>query len=492
MDNHQKRLNEANKAVKRSTNDIDKTFRLGYHIMSPANWINDPNGLVFYEGEYHVFYQHHPFDSTWGPMYWGHTKSSDLVHWEHMPIALAPGDDFDYNGCFSGCAIVDEDELVLFYTGHNFTDKEENQYYQNQNIARSKDGINFTKYNENPIIADPPSDSSREFRDPKVWKKEDTWYMILGNSTKDDRGRVILYKSKNLIDWTYCGPIAESDGSLGIMWECPDFFELNGKHILLFSPLGMDVKEGNYSDHQQTGYVIGDFDYDSNKFKYGEFKELDSGHDFYAVQTFIDDKQRRIAIGWFDMWESPRPTEDHGWVGVLTLPRELTLSEEGNLLMNPVEELEKLRLKKLPVDVKYINNEVITLPIEEALLELQVSFNIEKTTSKQIGIILRSSSDNEEKTELIYHLDSNKICLNRNKSGLGVAGERCTKLVGNHNELKLRIFLDKSSIEVFINDGENVLSSRIFPNKTSLGMKLFSVDGETKVNYIKAWSLKET
>ena len=154
--------------------------------MAPANWINDPNGLIQYKGEYHAFYQHHPYDENWGPMHWGHVKSKDLVNWEHCPVALAPGDEFDKGGCFSGSAVEDDGNLVLIYTGHNYIDKEKDIFFENQNIAVSKDGgITFEKYENNPVIAKPPVDSIHHFRDPKVWKHEDKWYMVVGNSTKD-------------------------------------------------------------------------------------------------------------------------------------------------------------------------------------------------------------------------------------------------------------------------------------------------------------------
>ena len=372
-----KRILKAEEVLKKEKENVNKEYRLGYHIMAPANWINDPNGLIQYKGEYHAFYQHHPYDENWGPMHWGHVKSKDLVNWEHCPVALAPGDEFDKGGCFSGSAVEDDGNLVLIYTGHNYIDKEKDIFFENQNIAVSKDGgITFEKYENNPVIAKPPVDSIHHFRDPKVWKHEDKWYMVVGNSTKDNIGRVILYTSSDLYKWDYVGTLATSKGELGYMWECPDFFKLGDKYVLSFSPQGIEKKDGKYPNLFQTGYIVGDYDYSNNKFEHGTFNEFDNGHDFYAVQTFLDDKGRRIAIGWMDMWESDMPTKKDGWCGALTLPRELTLSSDNKIMMNPVEELKTLReeciLQEENIDV--YENKSYELKTNERIMELNITF----------------------------------------------------------------------------------------------------------------------
>ena len=374
-----KRILKAEEVLKKEKENVNKEYRLGYHIMAPANWINDPNGLIQYKGEYHAFYQHHPYDENWGPMHWGHVKSKDLVNWEHCPVALAPGDEFDKGGCFSGSAVEDDGNLVLIYTGHNYIDKEKDIFFENQNIAVSKDGgITFEKYENNPVIAKPPVDSIHHFRDPKVWKHEDKWYMVVGNSTKDNIGRVILYTSSDLYKWDYVGTLATSKGELGYMWECPDFFKLGDKYVLSFSPQGIEKKDGKYPNLFQTGYIVGDYDYSNNKFEHGTFNEFDNGHDFYAVQTFLDDKGRRIAIGWMDMWESDMPTKKDGWCGALTLPRELTLSSDNKIMMNPVEELKTLReeciLQEENIDV--YENKSYELKTNERMMELNITFDL--------------------------------------------------------------------------------------------------------------------
>ncbi|SFQ86190.1 sucrose-6-phosphate hydrolase [Priestia endophytica DSM 13796] len=276
-------------------------------------------------------------------MHWGHVKSKNLVHWEHLPIALAPGDTCDTGGCFSGSAVDNNGELTLIYTGHHYIDKEKDLFYQNQNIAVSVDGVTFQKVVENPVISKPPTDSNHHFRDPKVWKNKDNWYMVVGNSTKENVGRVILYRSSDLREWSYVGVLAQGDEKLGFMWECPDFFELDGKFVLMISPQGIKAEGDLYNNIFQTGYLVGEYDYETNNFTHGSFTELDYGHDFYAVQTLKNEKGRRIAIGWMDMWESDMPTKADEWCGALTLPCEVTLGENDKILMNPVEELNLLR-----------------------------------------------------------------------------------------------------------------------------------------------------
>lgn len=483
------RIQQAEEALQQTKESMNERFRLGYHITAPANWINDPNGLVQYKGEYHVFYQHHPYDENWGPMHWGHVKSKDLVHWEHLPIALAPGDVCDSDGCFSGSAVDNDGELTLIYTGHHYTDKENDIFYQNQNIAVSKDGITFEKAGENPVIAAPPEDSTHHYRDPKVWKHEDTWYMILGNqSIEEQSGRVILYKSSNLRKWEYVGVLAQSDGSHGFMWECPDFFELDGKYILMLSPQGMEADGDNYNNLYQTGYFVGDYNYETNQFQHGSFIELDHGHDFYAVQTFSDDKNRRIAIGWMDMWEADMPTKKDGWCGALTLPRELRLTSDHKILMNPVEELTLLREREHNVctDKTISGNHLI----EETgdLLEINMEFDLSQTSATAVGLKLKGIK--EEETVVVYDINEQKLMLDCSKSGKKEDSVRRTSLQSG-SKLSLRIFIDRSSIEVFANEGQTTMTSRIYPIEERAGIEVFAEGGEVQVSGCKYWNLKD-
>lgn len=482
------RIQQAEEALQNTKEKMNDRYRLGYHIMAPANWINDPNGLVQFKGEYHVFYQHHPYDENWGPMHWGHVKSKDLVHWEHLPIALAPTETYEKDGCFSGSAVDNNGVLTLIYTGNIFVDRERDILDQSQCIASSTDGIHFTKETVNPVISKHPEEGSGHFRDPKVWKHEDHWYMVLG-TRKENTGKVVLYKSKDLRQWEYLGVLAESDGTEGYMWECPDFFEIGGKYVLLFSPQGIEAEGEKYQNLFQTGYIVGDFNYETLQFSRDEFKELDNGHDFYAVQTFLDDKGRRIAIGWMDMWESNMPTKKDGWCGALTLPRELTLGENNKILMNPVEELTLLRESEHNVCTNQSISGSYLVETKEDLIELRVEFDISKTTAQSVGLKVRGL--NQEETTLMYQIENQKLILDCSKSGKEENGVRCTILESNQL-LSLRIFIDRSSIEVFANDGQSTMTSRIYPKEERLGIELFSESGNGQVIDFTYWSLKDT
>jgi len=485
----QNALQMANTAIEAKKKKVESKYRLGYHIMAPANWMNDPNGLIQYQGEYHVFYQHHPFDENWGPMHWGHVKSKDLVHWEMLPIAIAPDESYDKDGCFSGSAVDDHGVLTLIYTGNIFIDREKDILDQSQCIATSIDGINFRKDLKNPIIPKHPADGSGHFRDPKVWKHEDHWYMVLG-TRKGTTGKVVLYRSMDLHQWEYLGVLAESNGTEGYMWECPDFFEIGGKYVLLFSPQGIEANGDRYQNRFQTGYIVGDFNYDTFEFSRGEFTELDAGHDFYAVQTLLDQTQRRIAIAWMDMWESPMPTKKHGWAGALTLPRELTLVHGKKLAMNPIVELEQLRKKYIPFDISILNSETICTGICEELLELKIDFSLKDATADEFGLKLRCNEDAEE-TVIGFEVGTSKVFINRDKSGSGVSGIRKSKVERKADSCSFHIYLDRSSVEVFVNDGLNVLSSRIYPQGENAGVKIYAKNGKVSILNFNVWELKD-
>lgn len=482
------RLQQAEEALRSAKKKMNERYRLGYHVMAPANWINDPNGLVQYKGEYHVFYQHHPYDENWGPMHWGHVKSNDLVHWEQLPVALAPGDTCDTDGCFSGSAVDNNGELTLIYTGHHYTDKEQNLFYQNQNIAVSKDGITFDKVGENPVIAEPPADSSHHFRDPKVWKYNDTWYMVLGNSTKEEIGRVILYSSSDLRKWEYIGVLAQSNGDLGYMWECPDFFELDGKYVLLFSPQGVESDGDLYNNLFQTGYLVGEYDYETNEFVHGSFTELDNGHDFYAVQTLLDDQGRRIAIGWMDMWESNMPTKAEGWCGALTLPRVVTMGANNKILMNPVEELTLLRESEHNECTNQFISGSYLVETNKDLVEVKAVFDLTNSNAQSVGLKIRGM--NQEEAVLTYHLDKQKLTLDCSKCGKEEDGIRNAILEANEI-LSLHVFIDRSSIEIFANDGQTTMTSRIYPTEERLGIELFAENGDVQIKELTYWNLKD-
>ncbi|MDF7638143.1 sucrose-6-phosphate hydrolase [Lactobacillus sp. ESL0791] len=443
----------------KSSGITNERYRLNYHVAAPTGWMNDPNGFSYFKGYYHLFYQYYPYSAEWGTMHWGHYRSKDLVHWEELPVALTPGDAEDRDGCYSGGAIVKDNCLYLFYTGQHYYDANNpSRFWQTQNIACSRDGIHFTKYENNPVIAQAPEDNTEHFRDPKVWQHENNYYMVLGSQNKRGLGRALLYRSANLLHWSYLGPIAAADNAEkeGNMWECPDLFNLDGKDILLCSPKGIKATAKEYLNKDETGYFIGSLDYRKNKFTHGSFKELDHGHDFYAAQTMLAPDKRRIVIGWLDMWHAQMPEQADGWAGALTLPRELILKDD-HLYMRPVAELKSLRQQEIINEEELISKKQLAVP-DSQHLELLLEFFVGNWSGKKISFILKN--DNNELVSLTWNNAANEVVLERADKQ-----KEDKKRFGSLKpsaKLKMQIFIDTSSIEIFLNDGEVVFSERYY------------------------------
>ncbi|MCY9666186.1 glycoside hydrolase family 32 protein [Paenibacillus alginolyticus] len=487
---HEEQVVLANTALEQdsaATAVAEDNFRLYYHLMPPAGWMNDPNGLIYFNQEYHVFYQHYPYEPKWGPMHWGHAKSKDLVNWEHLPVALAPSENYDMGetggyGCWSGSAVDDNGVLTLIYTGH----VDGRTPTEVQCIATSTDGVTFNKAANNPVIACAPEEGGFGFRDPKVWQHAGVWYMVIGYG-KDGLGKALLYKSSDLRDWSYIGVAAESDGTMGDMWECPDLFPLgNGNdHVLVISPMNMGTTK--------TMYLIGKLSYESGVFDYRYAERLDYGFDFYAPQTFVDGQGRRILIGWMNIWGAQMPEQEHGWMGAFTLPRELTLSEDGTLRIEPVAELKAMRGTHHRVSNLSISADTeVPLPeIHGDALELIAVFNTDLSAGDaEFGLLLRCSEDGSEYTEVSYSTADRKLRMDRSHSGAGEAGVSEVQLTPlEDGRIKLQIFIDRSSVEIFANNGLKTVTNRIYPKPDSLGIKLFARNGEVSLESLDAWKL---
>lgn len=421
--------------------ELNLRYRLHYHVAPPVGWMNDPNGFSYYKGEYHLFYQFYPYDSVWGPMHWGHSSSPDLVNWKTLPTALLP----DQEQCFSGSAVVDGDTMILMYTAHESTNKEP-YYNETQFLAYSNDGVAFTKYAGNPVLPAAPN-GSPDFRDPKVWKHGEHWYVVLGSKTDDQRGRVLLYRSVNLIEWEFLRVLGESTGDLGYMWECPDFFELGGKHVLLWSPQGMEPIGDRYKNLHQTGFIIGNFNYDTFEFvQETNFQELDYGHDFYASQTMEKDGKRYV-VAWFNMWDVPHPEEVDGWAGAMTIIRELVLVGD-RLLQKPLEDMISLRDESV-INGQVNENQVIELGHTG---EIIISGDLEKKIE-----LLIEGRNGGGKALLRWDPEVGKVVVDR----AGDVRQVEWSPIGSHS---WRLFLDASSLELFCGEGEVVFSSRVYPD----------------------------
>ncbi|WP_260955750.1 glycoside hydrolase family 32 protein [Pseudomonas citri] len=480
-------LERAQQALADGQSRVIDDYRPHYHLAPPVGWMNDPNGVVYFRGEYHVFYQYHPFDAKWGPMHWGHAKSTDLVHWQHLPIALAPGDDFDRDGCFSGSAVVCGDTLALIYTGHTWLGDvgDERQIRQVQCLATSVDGIHFVK--QGAVIDAAPQDGIMHFRDPKVWQQDGFWYLITG-ARLGDTPLLPLYRSVDLRAWEFLDYVSSGQQGDGYMWECPDLFQLDGRDVLLYSPQGMQPAGYERLNKYQTGYRIGLLDSQWH-FSGGPFIELDNGHDFYAAQTLVAADGRRLVWAWLDMWESPMPSQSHHWCGMLGLPRELRLHAD-RLRIFPARELVALRQAPLPSAPAWSGPGSRWVPqINGDRLEIHVHLDLRDCTDGHLGIALRCSADEQERTLLYYDASLQRLVLDRSRSGAQVTGQRSVSIEPAQKDLRLRVFLDRSSIEVFEEDGCFSLSSRLYPRSDSLGVKLLANGTGGCASITQAWPL---
>ena len=471
-------LDNADLNVSGAVATVDEAYRLHYHLMPQANWMNDPNGLVFFNGYYHVFYQHHPYSPEWGPMHWGHARTKNFIHWEHLPIALAPSEHYDEGGCFSGSAVVEDGVLHLFYTGHRIVD---GKAIQVQCRASSADGINFAKDPKNPLISHFPPEGSEDFRDPKVWRHGDSWYMVLA-SGKDGIGKVLLYKSKDLTEWEYVGVLMESDGAQGTIWECPDLFQLDKKHVLVVSPIGREPR--------RVLYFVGEMDYNSGRFTAEYSQELDHGPDFYAAQSFFG-TERRILLAWMDAWDVEIPSKKHNWAGALSLPRELILDQNGQLRSQPLLEFEELRKETFFATDLLFNSTEKDFPsfdLGEAGLEIGLEIDLVESTAAQFGMAF-SDAEHHSSFSLGLKAREQTLYLDTSQAGAGTQGVFSAEFVPQGEKLELRIFLDRSSIEVFVDQGVATFTARMYPKSHKLMPTLFALDGELKVTGVKFWGL---
>ena len=460
-----------------------------YHFTPRQNFMNDPNGLVFYEGEYHLFYQYNPVGNEWGHMSWGHAVSRDLIHWEHLPVALP-----EENGVmiFSGSAVVDWQNssgfgapgappLVAIYTGHSDVE-------QTQNIAYSTDrGRTWQEYQGNPVIAI----GSREFRDPKVFWHEPNrqWVMV---TVLPDQHKVRFDGSLDLKHWSYLsdfGPSGATDG----LWECPDLFPLlvEGEPGRTKWVLKVDALKGTGAQ-----YFIGDFDGTrfTNDADDHQVLRVDYGHDFYAAQSWSDEPgARRIWIAWMNNWHYANTIPTSPWRGLFSIPRQLRLRSfpEGlRLRQEPIPELDQLRqplYHAAHVQIARANAQLADLKMELAQ-EIQVEVTL--GTVLEFGLKLCTGDE----TVVGYDVQARDIFVDRRRSGeqafsAQFAGEHRAPLPPHEGKIRMHIFLDSCSVEVFGNDGYAVISDLIFPHSQSARLEIYAHGGSVQLDTLDVWSL---
>lgn len=481
-------IQKAQREIDRKKETVEKgRMRQKYHFMPQTGWMNDPNGLIYFRGKYHIFFQYNPYGCFWDSMHWGHAISDDMLHWEYLPLALAPSQSCDNHpkgGCFSGSAIEHDGKLFLMYTAATNTGKGNEQ---TQCIAWSEDGIYFCKYEGNPVITAPEGVLPGEFRDPKVWKHEDTFYMVCAAS-RHDKAQALLYRSKDMLHWSFFNVLAESRGEGGRMWECPDFFQLEDRFVLTYSPIGV-------GDHTSV-YQVGDFDYKTGKFFSHTTEEIDWGFDYYAPQSFLAPDNRRIVVTWANEWEWMPHFRDwgatftEGWCGHYNVPREVKLVGD-RLQFVPIRELETLR--KDPV----ITEEIALSDKEEkteltagdgVIFELKFGIDLEKTDADQIELELRCGGD--KKTVCTFDLKNGELRVDMNHTDEWSHGiSRSVLFLKGKKELDVHIYSDQISLEIFTNQYQNNHSSNIYPEDTQNQIFIRSKGGNAILRRIESYGL---
>lgn len=501
-------LIQANQSVAQAEAKIgNHSQRPIFHLLPQANWLNDPNGPIYYEGYYHMFFQHNPYQADFGPMGWGHVRSRDLVHWEHRPIAIMPTPaSYDSAGIWSGSIVVHNGTPTMMYSGvanlnlysrdddlppsdkqripqgyyHEFVLEIEREV---QCIATSTDGLEtWEKHPANPVIGSTPPDLDLiGFRDPFLWQEEDGyWYVLLGSGIKGQGGVALLYRSKDMITWEYLYPLyigqpAES----GINWECPNFINLGHKHMLVVSPHGRPI------------YWLGD--YNSHQFApTGSSTRLDWGDAFYAPNSLRDPSGRWLMWGWVREARSRDQYVAAGWSSCLTLPREISLDADSNLTIKPAVELQQLRAASLFDQAVTVIADHFNDLNGVTGTHLEISCRVIQANSEEFGLQFRCTPDHTQLTELRYDFRTGSLRLMRDKSTdtseVTLDPCECQLLLANHESLNLTIFLDASVIEVYANDRRS-MTSRIYPTrKDALGLNLFTSRGEATA-HIKVWEM---
>jgi sucrose-6-phosphate hydrolase SacC (GH32 family) len=452
-------------ATPRATNDPTRPI---YHFLAPANWMNDPNGPIYHRDYYHIYYQHNPFGDQWGHMHWGHARSRDLVSWKHLPISLWPSKEAGEDHVFSGCATTNsQGEFLAFYTSIGFG-KSAGDYAEQWVAVGDSEGNTFKKHPANPVLSEKLHGEVKvyDWRDPFVFRDGGKTYLVCGgnlNRGKGGQAVVLLYEARDgkLIDWTYRGVLFTHPDSAVKNIECPNFFKLGDRWVLIISP------------HDKVQYFTGTFDPVAGKFTAQQRGLMDQSGDYYAPNCMEDPQGRRILWGWVRGFK-----EGRGWNGCLTLARVLAMGADGRVQQAPATELQKLRGQLFDLSATTIVNATNYLEnLRGDALEIEAALDLSE--ARNVGLLLRASKDGAKAVTVSY--DGNELSVAGVKTRLGVPAKEKT--------LKLHLFLDKSVLEVYAN-GELCFTRVIYPGEHDLGLGLFASGGSAKVTSFQAWPLK--
>lgn len=463
-----------------------KRYTPQFHLKPPKGWLNDPNGLCQLKGVHHIFFQYSPENPMGGQKCWGHYETEDYLHYKFTGIILKPDSPEDRDGVYSGCAYVEEDAMYLYYTGNVKQEGDYDYIYRgregNTILAISKDGQNSISKECLLRMEDYPENLSNHVRDPKVFCSDGSYYMVLGARTREDKGCVLLYQSRDKKEWKFHHFIEKDD--FGYMWECPDLFSLQGEQYLSVSPQGLKGEEYRYQNVYQSGYFHAVKDLRIFGDGLGDFTEWDYGFDFYAPQTYVDEHGRRILIGWMgvpDAEYDPDPTVQEGWQHMLTLPRELYVDKETKrIFQRPLEEMKTLRKELWYTGA--CKRERIFTELPEVYELLLSGFHPGSFTLCF-----------DQGFRIFYDAKENVCCFSFTDPKIGCGRTvRKIKLLPGEKIFHLRIFADTCCMEVYINDGAYVFTTKLFPkSEQARSLVLRGMDAQIQIYHLGGFTSRQ-
>ena len=445
-------------------------FRPIFHFTAPKHWLNDPNGLAYHDGRYHLYYQYNPNGNKWGDIHWGHATSTNLISWQDEPLALAPTPGHDAGGCFSGSFANVDGIPTMYYTGYT-SEK------QVQCVATSSDMLTWTKHPERAIVARPDGVGPQDFRDPYVLRHGDWWYMVVGASSQGERGQCLLYRSRDGIGWEYRHPLFTSaDPALGVMWECPNFFPVGDKWVLTISVwlgLGVHWFVGRFENEEFVAETDGVLDVDSGTF---------------AHLTMLGPDGRTLQWGWINEQRAQDLIDAGGWAGAMTVPRELWIGPNNQLNLRPADEIALVRDSAVPMTATGANLGILQT-FAGRFMDIEATFTMRDR--QKVGLTLLAAADGSELTRIVFWPDARRLIIERANSSTNPKVRRQDvwgQLILNNGEaLRLRVLLDGSVLEVYAND-RLCLTTRIYPeDEASVRASVF-VEGDALAN-VSAWNM---
>lgn len=465
-------ITNANAFINQNIASVTKDLKNSYHLNPPVGWINDPNGFSEFQDKFHLFYQYNPYEAVWGPMHWGHQTTKDFIKWEYEDVALAPDMDYDSNGCFSGTALVEDGVQYLAYTA--VTD------VQNQGLAYSYDGKTYKKLDELLLSGKdlPKGFSNTDFRDPKLFKRDGKFYILVGNKDNQTGAKqIIMFVSEDITGpYTYAGVVYKRTDLGGIL-ECPDLITIDETDVLIASPQSIrDEREYVFQNADSCIYVLGNLSVHSNKFyqtPQTEAEEFDKGFSFYAPQTVKTKDGRCILTAWMRSWSEPNLTKEDGWCGAMVLPRELTI-KDNHIYQAPVREIKNYFKNEVQHEDVNLENQIQmldTFSSRTARITMDIDISSIGSTGKA-GIEVFKGT--QYYTRIGYDAGRGYVYFDRVHCGSMMDGVRYAKVDPIDGKIGFEIFLDNTSVEIFINGGYYTMTGTTFTPLGNDGIALFA------------------